>query len=114
MPLTAQTPLSTSGPTPGRTLIQEGGNREQKTQLANSLKNIGSGRGLSNAVLVLIYGILICASGVVDWSATQTAILGELHAPVWWGACWRDRPDLHRAFSAEARRIESQRLKVFD
>ena len=48
MPSTAETPLSTSGPTPGRTLIQEGGNREQKTQLANSLKNTGQGGGLSN------------------------------------------------------------------
>ena len=54
MPLTAQTPLSTSGPTPGRTFIQEGGNREQKTQLANSLKNIGSGRGLSNRAYTVL------------------------------------------------------------
>ena len=36
-------------------------------------------------VLLLVYGVLICASGVVEWSDPQTTTLAELHAPVWWG-----------------------------
>jgi hypothetical protein len=36
-------------------------------------------------VLLLIYGILICGSGLAEWSDTHTTVLGELHAPVWWG-----------------------------
>jgi len=37
-------------------------------------------------VLLLIYGVLICASGLAEWSAPQTTTLSEMHAPVWWGA----------------------------
>src|SRR5258708_15601047 len=67
MPLTAKTPLSTSGPTPGRTLIQEGGNREQKTQLANSLKNTGQGGSLSNAMLAMRRAL----SAGIGWGISQ-------------------------------------------
>lgn len=37
-------------------------------------------------VLLLVYGVLICASGVVEWSHPSSTVLAELHAPVWWGA----------------------------
>lgn len=36
-------------------------------------------------VLLLIYGLLICFSGVVEWSHPPDTVLAELHAPVWWG-----------------------------
>jgi hypothetical protein len=36
--------------------------------------------------LLAIYGLLILASGLAEWSAPSGAILSELHAPVWWGA----------------------------
>ena len=36
-------------------------------------------------LLLLIYGILICASGLLEWSDRST-VLAELHAPAWWGA----------------------------
>jgi hypothetical protein len=32
-----------------------------------------------------IYGFLILASGLVEWSNPPQTQLAELHAPVWWG-----------------------------
>jgi len=37
-------------------------------------------------VLLLVYGVLIFASGLVGWSHPPNTVLAELHAPVWWGA----------------------------
>jgi len=37
-------------------------------------------------LLLAIYGVLILASGLAEWSTPSTTILGEYHAPVWWGA----------------------------
>jgi hypothetical protein len=37
-------------------------------------------------VLLLIYGVLILASGLAEWSHPANTVLAELHAPVWWGA----------------------------
>ena len=36
-------------------------------------------------VLFLIYGALIFASGLSEWSNPPNTALAELHAPVWWG-----------------------------
>lgn len=36
-------------------------------------------------VLFLVYGVLIFASGLVEWSHPPNTVLSELHAPVWWG-----------------------------
>ena len=37
--------------------------------------------------LLLIYGVLILGSGLVDWSHPPEGVeLANLHAPVWWGA----------------------------
>ena len=36
-------------------------------------------------LLLGIYGVLIFVSGIANWSNTNT-VLGEYHAPVWWGA----------------------------
>jgi hypothetical protein len=36
-------------------------------------------------VLLLIYGVLILASGLAEWSHPPATVLAELHAPVWWG-----------------------------
>lgn len=36
-------------------------------------------------VLFLVYGILIFASGLAEWSHPPDTALAELHAPVWWG-----------------------------
>ena len=36
--------------------------------------------------LLLVYGLLILASGLVDWSHPPQGVeLTSLHAPVWWG-----------------------------
>ena len=36
--------------------------------------------------LLLVYGIIITISGVVEWSApAEGVVLANLHAPVWWG-----------------------------
>ena len=52
-------------------------------------------------VLLLVYGILIFISGLVEWSHPPDTVLAETHAPVWWGAllivlgsvyCWMFRP----------------------
>lgn len=37
-------------------------------------------------VLLLIYGCMIFASGLAEWSNPSSTVLAELHAPVWWGA----------------------------
>ena len=37
-------------------------------------------------VLLLIYGVLILASGLSEWSSPPDVALANLHAPVWWGA----------------------------
>ena len=37
-------------------------------------------------ILLSIYGVLIFASGVVEWSNLPNTVLADLHAPVWWGA----------------------------
>lgn len=37
-------------------------------------------------VLLLMYGVLILASGLAEWSHPPNTVLAELHAPVWWGA----------------------------
>ena len=37
-------------------------------------------------VLLLVYGFLIFASGLSEWSHPSNTVLAELHAPVWWGA----------------------------
>jgi hypothetical protein len=38
-------------------------------------------------LLLLIYGVLILGSGLVDWSHPSEGVeLSNLHAPVWWGA----------------------------
>ncbi len=36
-------------------------------------------------VLFLVYGILIFASGLAEWSHPPATVLANLHAPVWWG-----------------------------
>ncbi len=39
-------------------------------------------------VMLLVYGILILASGIYDLShpPEHAVVLAELHAPIWWGA----------------------------
>ena len=36
-------------------------------------------------VLLFVYGVLIFASGLVEWSHPPDTVLSGLHAPVWWG-----------------------------
>ena len=36
-------------------------------------------------VLLLVYGIMILITGLVEWSHPPDIVLAELHAPVWWG-----------------------------
>ena len=56
-------------------------------------------------VLLLIYGVLILGSGLVEWSHPPDTVLSELHAPVWWGGllillggiyCYSFRPSKYR------------------
>jgi hypothetical protein len=37
-------------------------------------------------LLLGIYGVLILASGLSEWSHPPPTVLAELHTPVWWGA----------------------------
>jgi hypothetical protein len=37
-------------------------------------------------LLLFIYGILILASGLTEWSNPPATVLSNLHAPVWWGS----------------------------
>ena len=52
-------------------------------------------------VLLLVYGVMIFISGLVEWSHPPGTVLAELHAPVWWGGllivlggvyCWIFKP----------------------
>jgi len=36
-------------------------------------------------VLLLIYGVIIFATGLAEWSHPPDTVLADLHAPVWWG-----------------------------
>ena len=36
-------------------------------------------------VLFLAYGVIILASGLIEWSSPSSVVLADLHAPVWWG-----------------------------
>jgi hypothetical protein len=36
-------------------------------------------------VLLLVYGVMILISGIVEWAHPPNTVLAELHAPVWWG-----------------------------
>ena len=36
-------------------------------------------------VLLLIYGVLITASGIQQLSDPPPVVLAHLHAPIWWG-----------------------------
>jgi len=36
--------------------------------------------------LLLVYGVMIFVSGLVEWSNPPDTVLANLHAPVWWGA----------------------------
>ena len=36
-------------------------------------------------VLLLVYGFLIFARGLAEWSHPPNTVLAGLHAPVWWG-----------------------------
>lgn len=36
-------------------------------------------------VLLLVYGVMILASGISEWSSPPDTVLANLHAPVWWG-----------------------------
>ena len=37
-------------------------------------------------ITLLVYGVLIFLSGLMEWSNPPNTVLAELHAPVWWGA----------------------------
>jgi hypothetical protein len=37
-------------------------------------------------LLLALYGALILASGLLEWSHPPATVLANLHAPVWWGA----------------------------
>jgi hypothetical protein len=37
-------------------------------------------------VILLIYGVVILATGLYEFSQPPTTVLGNLHPAVWWGA----------------------------
>jgi hypothetical protein len=37
-------------------------------------------------VILLIYGIMICVTGIAEISDPPKTVLANLHAPIWWGA----------------------------
>ncbi len=37
-------------------------------------------------IILLIYGVLIMATGLVEYSSGPETVLGNLHPAVWWGA----------------------------
>jgi len=37
-------------------------------------------------VILLIYGIMIFATGIYELSHPPATVLANLHAPIWWGA----------------------------
>lgn len=36
-------------------------------------------------VMLLVYGIVIFVSGLVEWPHPPATVLSNLHAPAWWG-----------------------------
>jgi hypothetical protein len=37
-------------------------------------------------VILLIYGVIICGTGIYELSHPPATVLAHLHAPIWWGA----------------------------
>jgi hypothetical protein len=37
-------------------------------------------------VLLAVYGLIILAAGIADWSNPGRIVLGRLHVGFWWGA----------------------------
>jgi len=37
-------------------------------------------------VLLLIYGVLITATGIIEFSNPPATVLANLHPAIWWGA----------------------------
>ncbi len=37
-------------------------------------------------VILLIYGVLICATGIYELSHPPSTVLADLHPAIWWGA----------------------------
>lgn len=37
-------------------------------------------------VLLLIYGVLITATGIIEYSNPPATVLSNLHPAIWWGA----------------------------
>lgn len=37
-------------------------------------------------VILLIYGVMIVATGIYELSNPPSTVLANLHAPIWWGA----------------------------
>ncbi len=35
---------------------------------------------------LLVYGVIICATGFYELSHPPSTVLANLHAPIWWGA----------------------------
>jgi hypothetical protein len=35
---------------------------------------------------LLMYGVIICATGIYELSHPPSTVLANLHAPIWWGA----------------------------
>ena len=37
-------------------------------------------------VIMFLYGILICITGISEFSDPPKTVLANLHTPIWWGA----------------------------
>jgi hypothetical protein len=37
-------------------------------------------------LILLIYGVIICGTGIYELSHPTVTVLANLHAPIWWGA----------------------------
>ncbi|HLW79616.1 MAG TPA: hypothetical protein VKU44_08465 [Terriglobia bacterium] len=37
-------------------------------------------------VILFVYGVLICGTGIYEYTSPPPTVLANLHAPVWWGA----------------------------
>jgi hypothetical protein len=37
-------------------------------------------------LILLIYGVIICGTGIYELSHPPVTVLANLHAPIWWGA----------------------------
>jgi hypothetical protein len=35
---------------------------------------------------LLMYGVIICVTGIYELSHPPSTVLANLHAPIWWGA----------------------------